>query len=257
MAGSWIKITHETPDKPEIVQLAELLHIDHDAALGKCIRFWIWADQQTIDGDNLVVSPSFIDRLTSCPGFAAGLLKVGWLSSRNSRTSIPNFDRHNGQSAKQRALTFDRSKRFRNAKTVAPSYSYSTSVEGVGGAGGFDRWWSSWPRHERKSGKSTCRKIWEKEKLEPLADAILAGLERWKRSKAWASDNRKYIPLPATWLNQRRWEDDDLVEVRSANPAAQPKPYVVATEPPLSVEDRKRAFEAAKSQSKLKESTNA
>ncbi|STJ11641.1 Uncharacterised protein [Escherichia coli] len=51
MASNWIKLEVITPDKPEIFRLAEILNIDPDAALGKVIRFWAWADQQMIDGN--------------------------------------------------------------------------------------------------------------------------------------------------------------------------------------------------------------
>lgn len=50
MASSWIKVEVITPDKPEIFQIAEILGIDPDAVLGKLVRIWVWADQQTIDG---------------------------------------------------------------------------------------------------------------------------------------------------------------------------------------------------------------
>lgn len=51
MASSWIKVEVITPDKPEIFQIAEILNIDPDAVLGKLVRIWAWADQQTIDGN--------------------------------------------------------------------------------------------------------------------------------------------------------------------------------------------------------------
>jgi hypothetical protein len=115
---AWIKITHETPDKPEIIRMAEILNIDQDAVSGKCLRVWIWADQQTISGDDLIVTSSFLDRLTNCSGFSAALLEVRWLKSRNGRFSLPNFDRHNGQTAKNRALSADRMQRQRYAQNV-------------------------------------------------------------------------------------------------------------------------------------------
>jgi hypothetical protein len=118
MAGNWIKIEHITPDKPEIVAMAQALGIDQDSVFGKCIRVWIWADQQTVAGDDLPVTPSFIDRLTNCPGFSDCLIKIGWLKSRSGRFSIPHFDRHNGQTAKNRALITDRVKRLRNGQSV-------------------------------------------------------------------------------------------------------------------------------------------
>ncbi|WP_146018698.1 hypothetical protein [Akkermansia muciniphila] len=105
MAGDWIKVEHTTPDKPEVVKLAGILGIDQDAVVGKLLRLWIWADQQSVSGNAITVTNSFLDRLVFCPGFAAGLVKVGWLNGREGLLSIPNFDRHNGQSAKNRANT--------------------------------------------------------------------------------------------------------------------------------------------------------
>lgn len=113
MAGDWIKIEVATPDKPEVVQMSNILGIDQDAVVGKLIRLWIWGDQQTVDGNALSVTEMFIDRCTYCPGFASALRTVGWLDGRDSRLSIPNFARHNGKPAKQRANTQKRVKGHR------------------------------------------------------------------------------------------------------------------------------------------------
>jgi len=121
MAGDWIKIEVTMPDKPEVAMIAESLKIDHDSVVGKLLRFWIWADLQSVDGDALGVTLSFLDRLTNCPGFSDALVSVGWLISRNGRLSVPNFDRHNGQTAKSRALTKDRMKRSRYGTSVTKS----------------------------------------------------------------------------------------------------------------------------------------
>lgn len=115
MAGDWIKLECTTPDKPEVVAMAAFLKIDQDAVVGKCLRLWIWANQQSVDGNALNVTDSFLDRLTYCPGFSLALRHVGWLDGRDSRLSIPHFDRHNGQPAKTRALTKDRVGKTRTA----------------------------------------------------------------------------------------------------------------------------------------------
>jgi hypothetical protein len=125
MAGDWIKLEHATPDKPEIVNMSSILKMDQDAVFGKCVRLWIWADQQTVDGNALSVTEPFIDRLTFCPGFAAALRHVGWLSGREGRLMIPNFDRHNGQTAKNRAQTKARVERSRSTQCNATSVTES------------------------------------------------------------------------------------------------------------------------------------
>lgn len=105
MASSWIKVEVITPDKPEIFQMAESLNIDPDAVLGKLVRIWTWADQQTVDGNAGSVTKSVLDRLSFVSGFADALISVGWLNQEGGRLYFPNFERHNGDSSKKRALT--------------------------------------------------------------------------------------------------------------------------------------------------------
>ncbi|MGP78384.1 hypothetical protein D9E96_25455 [Escherichia coli] len=132
MASNWIKLEVITPDKPEIFRLAEILNIDPDAALGKVIRFWAWADQQMIDGNAECnargVTKSAIDRITFMAGFADALIQVGWLVETNGVLSLPNFERHNGKSSKKRAVTNERVTKIRelkrkgNAASVTKTY---------------------------------------------------------------------------------------------------------------------------------------
>ncbi len=119
MAGEWIAIQNVTPDKPEVFRLAELLGIDPDAVLGKLCRIWIWADEQTYDGDALSVTKTSLDRLTFAPGFADALEKVGWLAPQGEGYTFPNFDRWNGQTAKKRALGRQRTRIWREKECDA------------------------------------------------------------------------------------------------------------------------------------------
>lgn len=105
VAVPWIKIEICLPDKPEVTAMANILGIDSDAVVGKLIRIWGWADTHTLNGNASGVTNSFIDRYTHCVGFADALRKVGWLSGRDAAIEFPNFNRHNGQTAKTRALT--------------------------------------------------------------------------------------------------------------------------------------------------------
>ena len=69
--------------------------------------------------------------------------------------------------------------------------------------GAFDKFWAAYPR---KVGKEAARRSFQKVKVpvETLLDAI----EQQKRSAQWTKDNGQFIPHPATWLNQGRWEDE-------------------------------------------------
>jgi hypothetical protein len=118
MAGDWIKIEHSMPDKPEIGQLADRLEISYNEAIGMVLRFWIWADQQSIDGYALSVTEKFIDHIVGRNGFAAAMRSCGWLASGDDGPYLPNFNRHNGDTAKKRAQSKDRMTRKRYADGV-------------------------------------------------------------------------------------------------------------------------------------------
>lgn len=75
---------------------------------------------------------------------------------------------------------------------------------------GFDRFWSTYPK---RVGKDDAARAWDKRGCEPLADVIVAAVER---QQAWLmrADERggkkpgDLCPNPATWLNQGRWKDE-------------------------------------------------
>ena len=72
--------------------------------------------------------------------------------------------------------------------------------------GGFERFWATWPSSPRKVGKAWCIGYWIKNELEDKADQIIAHVASIKNSTQWLSG---YEPAPKTYLNQRRWLDED------------------------------------------------
>jgi hypothetical protein len=132
----WIKMETTTPEKPEILAIAKILDMDPEIVFTKCFKVWRWADSQTADGQIPRVDPAALDALVHAPLFADALRQVGWLQARDGALVIPNFARHMGQSAKQRALAARRSKRYRVTQTVtrasrsrnAPSSLISSSL---------------------------------------------------------------------------------------------------------------------------------
>jgi hypothetical protein len=116
VAGDWIKMEVTTPDKPEVHAIAEELKIDPDMVVGKLFRVWAWFDQHTDDGNAGSVSEAFIDRIAGCERFAYAMAMAGWLMPINGKYSLPNFSRHNGNTAKNRALTAKRVARHKFEK---------------------------------------------------------------------------------------------------------------------------------------------
>lgn len=63
-----------------------------------------------------------------------------------------------------------------------------------------------WAAYPRKIGKGAALRAWEKQK--PPRAEVLSALQ-WQRTQPqWVKDDGQFVPHMATWLNQRRWEDE-------------------------------------------------
>lgn len=74
------------------------------------------------------------------------------------------------------------------------------------GPAAFQAFYAAYPKHEAKADALAA---WNR--LKPDSDlvaAIMAGVACWQASGRW--EDPKYIPLPATFLNGRRWEDEPM-----------------------------------------------
>lgn len=67
----------------------------------------------------------------------------------------------------------------------------------------FEKFWELYPN---KKAKPKAYSIFRSLSVLEL-DGISAALPKHIESEQWKKENGKYIPYPATWLNQRRWED--------------------------------------------------
>lgn len=67
---------------------------------------------------------------------------------------------------------------------------------------GFAEFWIAYPK---KVGKGAAEAAWKKHR--PDLQTCLAAVAVASRSPDWTKDAGQFIPNPATWLNQRRWED--------------------------------------------------
>ena len=93
----------------------------------------------------------------------------------------------------------------------------------------FNQFWTAYPKH---IAKQSAVKAFEKLKPdEKLLEAMLKAIEMQRESKQWEKDGGAFIPYPATWLNQRRWEDElpqeetDNVFLQMLREEGQHEPY--------------------------------
>lgn len=124
MAGDWLKIDKETPEKPEILLLSEILGVDSDIVFAKCFRVWRWADSHSHDGRLTGATLKTVDRIAGHEGFANALQQVGWLQVAPDLSEpallIPHFERHMGRGAKSRLLASRRQRRKRSREPDTP-----------------------------------------------------------------------------------------------------------------------------------------
>ena len=74
----------------------------------------------------------------------------------------------------------------------------------------FTDFYSLYPR---KQGRRAAEKSWQRMTMQEQQDALEAlsnHIEYWKLKQT----EKDYIPHPATWLNQGRWEDELDMEVK-------------------------------------------
>ncbi len=218
MAGDWIKLQKDTPDKPEVLAIASRLDLDPDAVVGKLVRIWSWFDTHTVNGNAASVTFSYIDRLTGVTGFAEQVALVGWLCQNGHELSLPNFEFHNGETAKTRALGKNRTEKHRSNASVngkrndqsvtkpSPEKRREEKNKEPIGSVLFDTFWAACPK---KVGKDAARKAFEKRKPTPELVAVMVdAMERQAKSEQWLKDGGKFIPHPSTWLMGGHWQDE-------------------------------------------------
>lgn len=215
MAGDWMKIELELPDKPEVHSIAAMLNIEPDGVVGKLIRIWQWFDKHTTDGNAYGVTYALPDRISGVTGFGEAMSFVGWLEQKDKVLHMPKFDRHTSESAKKRAQTQKRVAKSRandsescnaecNAAGVTktlPREEKRREVNTSSVPDGFDLFWDA---YGKKTGKVNAVREWKKispsgdltEKIVSAAAVVAKTIEP------------KYRKDPERWLRDRRWEDE-------------------------------------------------
>lgn len=105
MAGDWIKFEIATLEKPEVLQIARILEVHKHFAIGALIKFWSWLDSNCVDGQVDGVTSTDVDGIVGCQGFTTALESVNWIEIdlKRIRLTVPNFEFHNGKTAKTRS----------------------------------------------------------------------------------------------------------------------------------------------------------
>lgn len=101
------------------------------------------------------------------------------------------------------------------AKTASPKKAPSKPLrsqkqeqeqeQNISAPDGFDLFWTAYPK---KAAKPAAIKAFRSAKINGHIPEVLADIEEKAASELWTKAGGQFIPNPATYLNQRRWEDE-------------------------------------------------
>ena len=244
---AWIQVHQQLKDHRKVLAAADELEIDPAHMLGLIISFWLWALDNAPNGTLEGINNRMIARAAQWSGspdvFVETMTHAGLLDEEQPGVlTIHDWYEYTGKLIDQREAERDRARRRR----AASSGQYADSTRTVQGtsAGRVDqsrvdqsrvdksrvehngdtpsnppeekgpdiqerRFAEFWQQYPKKVGKKAALNSWKK--LKPnteLFERIMQAVTTAKNSDQWRRENGRYIPNPATWINQGRWDDE-------------------------------------------------
>jgi len=160
---------------------------------------------------------------------------LGWNASKSSKILVETSkilveslnilaeSCKNVSSFHQKVETFDASnhcgsthviKENGTKKTVKENGEPPKSPKGDQALLDFEKFYQAYPKKEAKTKALASWKA--KNPNGNLTEKILSALEAHKKRESWNKEGGKFIPMPATWLNQERYNDDISAEIVSS-----------------------------------------
>jgi hypothetical protein len=245
---AWIESHQELGAHPKTLKLARLLGIPKVQAVGHLQYLWWWATDYAQDGNlshyealDIAIGGEWED---DPDAFVDALVRACFLDRDGDHLTLHDWDDYAGRLIERREKNAQRMRNARaaqnptqdevcderaahvqgtlDARATLPNTTKPNQTEQdptqptpTGGAGGklqpkilsgFAQFWELYPK---RVGKGAAEKAWLKIKpSESLQGQICDAVRLQAGSPRFTKDNGQYIPNPATWLNERRWEDE-------------------------------------------------
>lgn len=231
MSG-WIKWGKGLEQKPEVFRMARKLGVDRYSVAGRLMAVWAWCDenvtleaQQNRNGSvTAPVRMCDVDDIAAIEGFAEAMVDCGWLDRSGEDVVFPNFERHNGNTAKQRSLGSNRMQKVRGGVTHEPSRLLRKCDDPSATKASPDKIREDKTREEDKppvSPKGEPRR----EKLDPRSIAIPEPLSSPEFVEAWGRWIDYRTALNGSKLQFKSWEAQLATLARHG-----PQPSIAAIE---------------------------
>ena len=108
MAGHWIEWEKGLVRKPEVLRIARALQCTPQHAAACCMMVWEWAEDVTENGIIAGITAADVSFAAAVVGIGEAMVAAGWLLETGDGVVFPNWDRHNGEPSKRRAVDAQR-----------------------------------------------------------------------------------------------------------------------------------------------------
>ena len=117
---TWIKLNASLRTNPKLLTLASRLGVTPVTAMGAICHAWMIADEHADESGALPhMEPGALDSLIGIDGLAETMRSVGWLEVSGDGLLFPDYQQHNGTTAKSRAQAQKRQMRCRQRHAAA------------------------------------------------------------------------------------------------------------------------------------------
>lgn len=114
---NWIRVNSTLPSSEKMIALARVVQCSLTEALGVAVRWLVWLDSHTEDGNSKLLKEEVDEFVCCCPGACLGLAAIGWVESdENGYVFAKDYELYNGPTAKAKMLAAARQRRCRNKK---------------------------------------------------------------------------------------------------------------------------------------------
>lgn len=223
-AGNWIKMTHSLRTAPEVVRISSALKADRLSVIGALYVLWSIADNHADEAGNLPdYTAEILDSELGWPGFAEAVCNAGWLRCSDKSVSFPHFERHNGKSAKRRALDASRkgSVRKKSALQTDKKRNRERERERVSPYTPlFEKMWDAYPMKDGK--KSALRHFAATVQTDEDVGNIRQALRNYLAHLSRHPD--KPAKNGSTWFNNwRDWVEFEEPQQGNSGPTINPR----------------------------------
>lgn len=216
---AWIESHVDIGEHPKVYHLCQYLMVEKPEAVGLLHLIWHLAMKYAWrDGDlrrfTATAIASAVGWKKDPDTLIRALHECGWLE-RDSLV-IHDWLQYAGKLVtdrlyqEKRRLTAIKFDEFRKTPATVPNRTIPTTTTSPAG----EMFASFWKAYPKKIGKGAAEKAWKKiPDVKAVFEQILGAVVAQCRSSQWLKEGGQFIPHPATWLNQKRWEDEVSREV--------------------------------------------